>query len=536
MSEISSDLCLSTRAEETGFWESYEYINVGRDEMITTPWKKLSSASAIPHDIAVDVKYADGWDLIVPRNEEEMKKHFLADLPHFVFHNRYTGILKVFSYLSKYSITANNHGIWEIEIDTPTSMFAFQENYIPKVSEKQKNKYYVSNITNNSTKGFTVGWNCFQIELAYDPSQSGHMTITHHAANIANLTFTGNLEASTSGIMATSKGNNNYGSGIAKIAGNEAGDWIKKKLNDKTILGIPSSIITEGVKAIVSGGVGYAIKAFTGLFKSDNSSNSIQLTTNGTFKIDGNVTFEGTIGIPAIKICLNPDSIGYLGVWGLKEEPTLLFSPYAVRRSVQEYTNGYTREYEVSILNHSITNTSIVINPSLNKFVKNYVSSVQFFQSSSVTRSNVLSNIGGYGRDPRYQNLVYEDLYKPYFYMIVDVAFKGEENAYLPVGSFEEPMEVFIPNVPGGPEGAVPDLRYNSHYVASIGVKLTLPNGSEAYSYHQCIPKLDWKLSEYDNGLYWYFYPCEPVQVLNRYFSTGHQNVGEEKQPKKLEL
>ena len=76
-------------------------------------------------------------------------------------------------------------------------------------------------------------------------------------------------------------------------------------------------------------------------------------------------------------------------------------------------------------------------------------------------------------------------------------------------------MEVFIPNVPNGPQGARPDLTYNSSFVASVGIVITLPDGTEAHSYHQCIPKIDWNLSEYNNGLYWYLYPCEPVTQLN---------------------
>lgn len=503
-----------TRSESDGFWESWTMMRLSNGEKVNLPWNSTSTTSAVPHDILEDVKYIDGWDLIHYLLDDISGDDYQGNSPYLIFHNRYTGILKVFYYLSSDSFYPNNHGIWQIDIDTDTSLFAFQNNPISKISEKNKDTYYVSNITSSATHGFTIGWNCFQIELAYDPSQSGWLTISTLASNTVELSFTGNLEAETEGLMTTSNGKNSYGSGIAKIAGNEAGNWIKNRINDNTILGISTSIISEGVKAIVTAGVGSVIDALTGLFKSDNSSKSLQLTTNGTFEFEGTATFNSTTGIAPIELNLDPSNIGYLGVWGLQEEPTLLFTPYAVLKSPQEYTNGYTREYLVNIVNSNAT-ASIVLNPELKQYISTSSLTTSYYQSSSYTRTNIWGATGVLGRDPNNDTQVYENLYKPNYYMIADIAFKGDENAYLPVGQFDPPMEIFIPNVPDGPEGAAPSFRYKSHYLASVGVKLTLPNGSEAYSYHHCIPYIDWNYSDYNNGLYWSFYPCESVRLLN---------------------
>lgn len=518
-----------TRTETNGFWESWDKITLYTGQKVNTPWHPSATTSTVPSEILMDIKYDDGWNLIyyeLSGNEGE----YQGNRPLMVFHNRYTGILKVFCYFMSDAFGANNHGIWQIFSENPTSIFAFQNNPISLTSDKQNKTYNVSNITSSSTKGFTLGWNCFQIELAYDPNQSGRLHISTLACNSVQISLTGNLEADTNGLMTTSEGSkqDSYKNGIAKIAGNGAEKWINQKLGDKTILGISASTIAQGVKAIVSGGVGSILGAVTGLFKSDNTSKSLQLTTNGTFSCNGEATFVSTVGIEPIQFSIEPELVGYLGVWGLKQEPTLKLSPYAVLNSTQEYTNGYTSEYRINIVNQNFKTASVLFNPNLSQFVKSKTYSLEYFYSNNIRKRFMWGNYGVLGRDPRFMNQVYDDLYKPKYYIIADVAFKGEEDAYIPVGQYEPPMEIFIPNVPNGPQGALPDFMYDSHYLAAIGVKLTLPNGSEAYSYHHCIPKIDWDWDEYEDGFYQYLYPYVPLTQSNS-TQLNMQSIGLEK-------
>ncbi|MDE7421223.1 MAG: hypothetical protein K2N35_13565 [Muribaculaceae bacterium] len=522
--EYRSDNQTSTRSNDNGFWESWDYITINNGTKVFTPWN-TNCSSSIPVDIATDIKYEDGWDIIFPLTEEEMIQNGERDSPYLIFHNRYTGILKGFSYLL-YTFFPNNNGIWQIDSSSPTSLFAFQNTPISKISEKTQNTYFVNNLTTNVTRGFTQGWNCFQLELAYDPTQNGKLTITTFALNKAQISLSGSLNTETNGYITTSDNKNNYSGGFAKLAGNEAKKWIAKQIENQII----SSVVSEAVGAIVSGGVGKIIGALTGIFKKndESSAKSLQLTTNGTISLEGDLEFRATIGINSFTLDINPNRIGYLGVWGLKEEPTLLFSPYAVLKSPQEYSTGYSREYRVTIANAS-QRASVAINPKATKNVKSTKITTDYYQADKYTRRNTLGRYGSYARDPQKQKKVYNkpfdlkeneidafgNLYSPNYYIIADVPFLGNENEYLSIDQFEAPMEVFIPNVPNGPQGARPDLTYNSSFVASVGIVITLPDGTEAHSYHQCIPKIDWNLSEYNNGLYWYLYPCEPVTQLN---------------------
>lgn len=512
--------------ESSGFWESWNFITLNTGIQVPTPWNQTATYSAVPHDLLEDIKYDDGWDLIYYKLEDKKGSTHTGNSPFLVFHNRYTGILKGFCYITPESFTPSNYGIWQINTENPSSLFAFQNYPITKISEKQKKMQFVSNVTNNVTQGFCSGWNCFQLELAYDPSQSGWLYISTFSKNESEITLSGNLKSHTEGLLNIYQGNRDSKSGIAQAAGNEAGKWITRKLNDKTILGIPPSIIAEGVKSVVTGGVGSIIKAFTGLFRKDDTPKSLQLTTNGTFTINGTSTFTATTSVIPIEINLCPDSVGYLGVWGLKDEPTLLFSPYAMLKSPHTYTNGYTREYGLSITNHSYENAKVLINPTLDSYVQRSGSSTKYYQSSSYTRPNVFGTTGATGKDDnKNQSRVYDDLYTAGYDVSVNVAFKDEEGANIPIDQYEAPMEIFIPKVPNGPAGALPQFSYNSKYVASVCVSLTLPNGSTALSYHQCYPKVNWNYSEFNNGLYRYLYPCEPlVRIDSRSFSSTGNN------------
>lgn len=502
-----------TRSESNGYWESWNSITLGNGQKVNSPWNPTSVTSAVPHDILEDIKYNDGWDIIFPLPEDINETSYKSKSQYLIFHNRYTGILKGFCYMSESSFHPNNHGIWQISMNTPTALFAFHNNPITKMSEKEQKDYYVSNITSNATHGFSIGWNCFQIELAYDPSQSGWLTVSALSSNTVELSLEGNLKANTEGLITESEGKGNYKSGIAKIAGEEAGKWITSKINDKTILGVPTSIVSAGLKSIVSWGAGSIIGAFTGLFKSQNTTKSLQLTTNGTFTINGSAIFQSTSGITPIQINMDPSKIGYLGVWGLKDEPTLLFSPYAMLESSQEHTNGYTREYRLSIVN-SGKKASITVNPKIYEIIDYVNSETNYYQSDKYTRRGVWGWSGSLGRDPINTKKIYDGLYSPNFYMIADVAFLGDENQYLTIDQYDAPFEIFIPNVPNGPKGAIPNFRYDSKFLASVGVILTLPNGSVSYSFHRCVPKIDWNFSEFDNGMYQYLYPCEPVTQI----------------------
>lgn len=514
-----------TRSNDNGFWESWNDITINNGIKVYTPWNTICSSS-IPAEIARDIKYEDGWDMIYPLTEEDLLKNGERDSPFLIFHNRYTGILKGFGYLLNSYIPTNN-GIWQINTSRPTSLFAFQNTPISTISEKTQDTYFVNNVTTNVTRGFTQGWNCFQIELAYDPAQNGSMTITTFALNKAQMSFSGSLNSETKGYIITSNDGTNYKTGLAKLAGNDAKDWIAKQISNDYL----STIASEVVDAVVTGGVGKIIGALTGLFKKNKEQatvKSLQLTTSGTISLEGDVEFRATTAINSLTFDITPSRIGYLGVWGLNKEPTILFSPYAVLKSPQEYTTGYSREYLISVSNGP-ERASISINPQAIKNVKSTKTTTDYYQAEKYTRRNVWGYTGPYARDLAKQKKVYNKpydlkanevdpfggLYSPNLLIIADVAFLGRENEYLFIDQFEAPMEIFIPNVPNGPQGARPDLNYNSSYVASIGVILTLPDGSEAHSYHQCIPKVDWNLSEYDNGLYWYFYPCEPVVLLN---------------------
>ena len=83
-----------------------------------------------------------------------------------------TGILKIFYYLEPNSSNLQNTAIWKLHFENPQSFLAFTSEYARLSSDKSVRDIYLSNITKDDSKGYTVGWNCFQVELAYDPDFS----------------------------------------------------------------------------------------------------------------------------------------------------------------------------------------------------------------------------------------------------------------------------------------------------------------------------------------------------------------------------
>jgi len=145
-------------------WEMIEKVTLPSGISVATPWANYASGD-IPVDVMRDIKAEDGWELIAhtmtPNNEQGHN--------YLIFHNFTTGILKVFYYLENYQ--TNNMGIWRLQFDGGVQKyFNFADQVAdPICYDGDRTSIDVTNFTEKASKGFSVGWNCFQVELSYDP-------------------------------------------------------------------------------------------------------------------------------------------------------------------------------------------------------------------------------------------------------------------------------------------------------------------------------------------------------------------------------
>ena len=140
----------------------------------------------------------------------------------------------------------------------------------PLTSDKSVRDIYLSNITKDDSKGYTVGWNCFQVELAYDPDFSeGSLQIIPMSMTTSSIKFTGNFDSKTDGtIISTTTSNplNGVVKGVASLVGAKAEDWVsdqvkKAKFGNKII-----KVLSSGANSLVTSGVGAALGSFIGVF------------------------------------------------------------------------------------------------------------------------------------------------------------------------------------------------------------------------------------------------------------------------------
>ena len=195
-----------------------------------------------------------------------------------------TGILKIFYYLEPNSSNLQNTAIWKLHFENPQSFLAFTSEYARLSSDKSVRDIYLSNITKDDSKGYTVGWNCFQVELAYDPDFSeGSLQIIPMSMTTSSIKFTGNFDSKTDGtIISTTTSNplNGVVKGVASLVGAKAEDWVsdqvkKAKFGNKII-----KVLSSGANSLVTSGVGAALGSFIGVFsKTTQTTQTVQLNT-----------------------------------------------------------------------------------------------------------------------------------------------------------------------------------------------------------------------------------------------------------------
>ena len=255
---------------------------------VHTPWNKKITSGTIPYEIRTDILPSDGWDLIA----HTVNGYGENGMNYLIFHNHYTGILKIFYYLEPNSSNLQNTAIWKLHFENPQSFLAFTSEYARLSSDKSVRDIYLSNITKDDSKGYTVGWNCFQVELAYDPDFSeGSLQIIPMSMTTSSIKFTGNFDSKTDGtIISTTTSNplNGVVKGVASLVGAKAEDWVsdqvkKAKFGNKII-----KVLSSGANSLVTSGVGAALGSFIGVFsKTTQTTQTVQLNTVGSVELDG---------------------------------------------------------------------------------------------------------------------------------------------------------------------------------------------------------------------------------------------------------
>lgn len=492
-------------------WDGWEKVKLASGDSVYVPWNNRYISTTIPVDVRQDVKANHGWDLIA----HTVNGYGERGMNYLIFHNKYTGIMKVFYYLESSQAALQNTAIWKLHFEVPQSCLAFSQTYANLSTNKDIEDIYLGNITNDDSKGYTLGWNCFQTELAYDPNLiEGTLQIIPSSMTTSNIDLEGDIEMNTEGLIISATSSNIMNGAVkssANFVGKKAESWVQKAINGNAFKNI-NSLIVKGAGSLVTSGVSSLLGSFIGGFnKEQQTTQSVQLKTNGTVTLGGNIKTLQTGNITPLTFSISPDDIGKLGVWSLGEMPILKLDPYAVHER-QSPECPYIQYYRGANISASAKNYNI--NPDLLKDIKSYDVKIELFEKPDVVQYNFLKQDwrASYGPTtfPANNKLLYDKIYEPRLNFLIPVEMRDENGNE--VENYEEyaPIEVYIPKTLKGEMGANPYFTFHSYYIVVVSMKMQVEQNGEPntiVSSHTFITNMvEW---EYDKcGDYYYsLYP-----------------------------
>lgn len=498
-------------------WEKWETVILASGDTVQVPWNKNNTSGAVPYDIRNDIEAKNGWDLIA----HTVNGYGSQGKNYLIFHNKYTGILKVFYYMEPGQSNLQNTAIWKLYFEVPSSNLAFADEYAALSTRKDKREIYLSNLTNDDTRGFTLGWNCFQTELAYDPDFAGGMLqIIPFSMTTSQILLDGNLEANTDGFIISTT-NSNIMRGSVNVAANFAGEKAEETIKEAAQKGVfkkIGSVLAKGAGSIVKLGISKLLGTFVGGFNQQHqTTQSVQLRTKGTVTIKGNEMTPATGAVVGLSFSINPQDVGKLGVWSLKETPTVRLNPFGLHK-MQAPNAEYVQFYNInSPYVYSLDLQEILnINPEILSQVEKYEIEGTVYETDSVVARDVLhqgmSSVGFMFSGDSEQ--LYNDVYSPND-IYVGVVLKDENGIDLPNFEKYAPIEAYIPNTIDGKPGAQPSFTFDSKYILVVTLRLFVNNDGEQNtieSTHTFIPDFEWDYGSSPDE-YYNAYPYVPIQA-----------------------
>lgn len=322
-----------------GEWESWTEIKLSNlNKLVYVPWNEAYAISNIPDNIRKDILAEDGWILL--RNTIKEDK---PNMNYLIFYNQFTGVLKGFYYLE--NPTNGNNGYWRISFDGGSQKLLYNQDgfftYPIDVSGKNISGVNVMNVTRNPTKGFTVGWNCFQVELAYDPGQPNlTLNIDAYQQNIGSLSIKGTYQSQSSGSIISSTSPSQEGNPFAKSSitavADSAKSWILSNISingsKRPIMNVAANTIAAiqsgNMKALIDLGCNAIFGSFLGGVGNTATNYSLQFKTSGEVSLTGTTQNPQTTAIPPIQISIS--STEKLGLWNLSQAPKIEISQFGM--------------------------------------------------------------------------------------------------------------------------------------------------------------------------------------------------------------
>ena len=208
-----------------------------------------------------------------------------------------------------------------------------------------------------------------------------------------------------------------------------------------------------------------------------------------------------------------------MGTWSAKSYPKILLEPYAIYKE-QSPIKPEWPIYETSTAYVVPSLSDFNINPVLLQNAEKVEVVYDIFRDDEVNDNVVVgpkSTSEPYGRISYQGNeKLYEHLYKSDYGKIeIEVPILNKDGDLWEHSQDYAPYEIFLANVPNGPQGAKPTILINPSQIVVMGIKITTKDGQTIVSTHKFKPVYDWNYSRYNSDkTYLQEYPCIPAEEL----------------------
>lgn len=366
-------------------WEDITSIMLDGYGNRILPWYNASDTN-IPNELLEDYKKEDGWEMIynlcTPSVATTYGKYYL------IFYNKLRGILRVF-YYSIYDSTPATTTFWQLSFTRPTSMLNSVGHFTIPLHTNSTLSTYTTNISSVEAKGISRGWNCFDVELCYDPNSTStvqKMAIRSYDVTQGTITLNGSLQMNSEGTIIstnmaprfpvlsdmTNTGVSGFGGAVKKM--------VSKKLDSakfSPLISMPiADILSGGTAGLIKSGINLLFGSFLG--KQTTTTQTLKVRTTGQIKNDGEFTINSNSNLTPIVNLVCPGSIvestdyflpSYnepLGVWNLAETPVVALSSGAIwSKYDDESMYSYTRLVRANPVN-------VIVNPVAMKYFSKY--------------------------------------------------------------------------------------------------------------------------------------------------------------------
>lgn len=510
----------SSNSFETN-WENYGTVTLNSGITVELPWYETSSYF-FESSFAEDIKKEDGWMMLM--HTFAGGSAVTPGLNYMFFYNQRTGYLKFFYYNS---LTNNsNGGTWHLFFTEPQRWLNATGDIALPLNYGDYTAWEGLNPVSENQNGFVRGWNCMQLQLAYQSEQSTNMKlqVLPYNNNISDLQASIELEGVSKGVITSSTTTNSATKAVnslANIAGKSAETWFNNHiLPDSKISGTSRGIVAS----LVAAGATKLLNLFTGGFNSTQTHTS-DIDLKSTFKgtVSGTISTVQSSNISPITLSVSKSHIGTeLGAWNLKTSPTVYIHPVGVLDPSSEYYDAmyykfrssgkykYDIEFNPSLKDH-IKSYKVEILPvrySLNDQITNPVTSTSFNHGSLGTSSSGNMETGNFGlveqSDLLYgsykqKGSLYDDLYRSKNY------FEGIKRHYGMDVNDPAPKFVYLPDVMNFIRGGAVKFQNVQHPVRVVVTMVTDFEGKEetTVSSRTYIPMIEWDpelLARYNKG------------------------------------